>query len=337
MPRNPTAAQRAALAALLDKYGPIIRTAFMDAVYLARARVDVGALIEALDRGALGEAAEMLRMEQGDFSALREAIRQTYFSAGSDVGSLLPRQIAAAWGFDGQNQRAQALLEANGAALVQGIVEDAQEAVRRALVNAIESPRTGGLRAAALDITGRMSRATGRREGGIVGLTSEMTDWVINARADLTNLDRRYFTRKLRDRRFDRTVAAAIRDGRSLTQKQIDRITGRYKDRMLAYRGKKIAEDQAFRAQAESREEAMLQVIERPDVEDVTRKWQLGFPKEHRENHVALAGKVVSLGERYDLGNGITARCPHDADLPIGETAGCRCSAVYRVKLKRGV
>jgi len=106
---------------------------------------------------------------------------------------------------------------------------------------------------------------------------------------------------------------------------------------MLAYRGKKIAEDQAFRAQAESREEAMLQVIERPDVEDVTRKWQLGFPKEHRENHVALAGKVISLSERYDLGNGITARCPHDTDLPIGETAGCRCSAVYRVKLKRGV
>jgi phage protein D len=130
-------------------------------------------------------------------------------------------------------------------------------------------------------------------------------------------------------------VRRAIESGTPLTQAQIDKITGRYKDRLLAYRGKQVSENETFRAQAASREEAMMQVMERPDVETVTRKWQLGFPKEHRENHVALAGQRIDWTERFDLGNGITARCPHDPDLPIGESAGCKCSCVYRVKLRR--
>jgi len=340
MARNPTAAQKAALDALLKKFGPQIEKAFADAIYRARGRVNVGALIEAMERGDLYGAADMLRMEAGDFSALREAVRQTYFAAGEDVQGMLPGQIAAAWGFDGYNQRATAYIDQHGAALVQGIIDDTQAATQRALLDVLENPQERSLRSAALDITGRMAKTgtlKGQRVGGTLGLTSEQTGYVINARRDLVTLDSRYFTRKLRDKRFDRTVAKAIREGTPLTQTQIDKITGRYKDKLLAYRGKLISENEAFTAQAASREEAMQQVLDRPDVEDVTRKWQLGFPREHRENHAALAGKRISFSERFDLGGGVVARCPHDPDLPIGETAFCRCSCVYRVKLRRGI
>lgn len=354
MARNPTAAQRAALAALLEKYGPLIRDAFEAAIYRARARADIGGLIDALERGDVNGAVEMLRMDHGDFSALREAVRQTYMAAGEDVRYMLPRAIVATYGFDGSNQRARAWLEQHGAALVQGITEDSRTATQRAILDVLESRQERGLRSAALDITGRIAEVgplKGQRVGGIIGLTSEMTDETINARAILSNPDRlrEYFTidretGKLKpgrykriDKRFLRTVYSAWKNDRALTSAEIKRGMTQHKNKLLKVRGDMIAQHEAFQAQASSREEAMAQVLERPDVEDVTRRWQLGFPREHRQNHVALADKVISFNERFDLGNGITARCPHDEDLPISETGGCRCSCVYRVKLRRGV
>lgn len=349
MARNYTAAQRASLAALLNKYGPLIQKAFEEAFYKGRGRVDIRAVTDALERGALDEAVEMFRMEVGDFSALREAVRQTYFAAGDDVRGLLPRQIAAAWSFDGYNPRAVAYVDQHGANLVQGIVDDTRHATRRALLAVLEAPQDRSLRSAALDITGRLNRATGRREGGILGLTAEMTDEVLAARAMLSDpaLLRQYFIigrdgsikpRYARsDKRFLRTVYSAWKSGRALTVAEIERGMDGHKNKLLKIRGDMIAQHEAFQAQAASREEAMTQVLERPDVEDVTRRWQLGFPREHRQNHVALAGQVISFSDRFDLGGGITARCPHDEDLPASEVLGCRCSSVYRVKLKRGV
>ena len=127
------------------------------------------------------------------------------------------------------------------------------------------------------------------------------------------------------------------REGRALTTNEIRDGMMRHENRLLKRRGEAIAQHEAFTARSESREEAMLQVLDRPDVEDVTRRWQLGFPREHRPHHAALEGRVVSLRERFDLGNGLQARCPHDSELPLSETAGCRCSCVYRVKLKENL
>lgn len=336
MPRNPTAAQKAALDAFAKEWPPKIQKAFWDAVYRARARIDVDALTDALARGDVLGASEMLRLNANDFSSLREAMRGAYISAGEGMNGMLPQQIAAQWGFEGYNPRALTWIEQRGAALVQGITEDSQAATQRAILDVLERPQERSLRSAALDITGRMNRATARREGGILGLTAEQTQWAINARADLANLDARYFNRARRDKRFDKTVAAAIRNGRPLSQAQIDKITGRYKDKLLDMRGQIIARNEAFEAQASARHEAMRQVRERPDVEAVTKRWQLGFPVQHRDNHVALAGrKVADLEDRFDLGGGLTALHPHDADLPAGETINCRCSLVYRVRLRR--
>lgn len=334
---NPTAAQKAALNDLLDKFGPEIRDAFLKGVYRARSRADVGAIIAALEARDVERAADQLRLEQADFSALKEAMRAAYMAGGESAGDALPAAIAAKWGFDGQNSRAQAWISARSSDLIEGIVEDTKQAVRAALGAVLESPLDRSLRSAALDITGRVNTATGLREGGILGLTSAQTDWVLNAEQDLRTLDVRYFTRAQRDKRFDALVRKAIAAGTPLPEADIRRIMGRYKDKLLAYRGKVISEHETFEAQAEAREEAMRQVYERDDVEDVTRKWQLGFPREHRANHVALAGTRISFSERFDLGNGLTCRCPHDSDLPASEVLNCRCSVVYRVKLKPGI
>ncbi len=349
MARNPTAAQRAALSAFLDAWEPRLREAFLQAIYRSRATVDLQQLIEALERGRVDEAAEMLRIRTDLMSPLREAARGAYMAGGEGAATILPRQIAASFGFDGFNQRAVGFLERRGGELIQGLEEDSREAARNVMVSALEGEQNRSLRAVALDLVGRRQAAgslRGQRVDGIVGLSAEMTDELIRARAILSSPDRlrEYFivdreTGKAKPRyarsnlHFLRTVATAVREGRGLTAEEIERGMNGHKSKLLKARGELIARDQAFKAQAESREEAMLQVLERSDVEDVTRRWQLGFPREHRPHHVALAGQVISIRERFDLGNGITARCPHDSDLPASETLNCRCSCVYRVVL----
>ena len=50
---------------------------------------------------------------------------------------------------------------------------------------------------------------TGRRTGGIQGLPNSKASG-LNARDELSGLNANYFTRELRDKRFDKTVRAAI-------------------------------------------------------------------------------------------------------------------------------
>lgn len=49
-----------------------------------------------------------------------------------------------------------------------------------------------------------------------------------------------------------------------------------------------------------------------------------------RDNHKRLNGKWIPIDKKWDLGNGITAMCPHDPDLPIGELVNCNCLQIYR-------
>lgn len=337
MARNPTAAQLAAIKAALDQFPERVKAAFADAIFSARAAVDVAALVDALERGDAAGAVAQIELTESQLWRMAEEVRGVYLWSGdAQISAVAPAGFGgASWRFDGSNPIAQDWIATRGADLAQGIVADTKAATQRAILDVLESPMDRSLRAAALDIVGRTNKTTGRREGGILGLTAEQTDYAISARAELTRLDPHYFTRARRDKRYDAIVRKAIESGKALTQAEIDRITGRYKDRLLSYRGDLISQHETFAAQAAAREEAMRQTLLRNDVEAITKRWQLGFPKEHRANHVALKDTVVDFSERFDLGNGVTAACPHDAELPVGETAWCRCSCVYRVKLRK--
>lgn len=331
MARNLTAAQQAAIDALLSAYEPRVRDAFLAAIYSARAAVDLPALIEALERGDVARAVELLRLNQALLFPLDEAIRGAFLAGGQAVMPVLPRLVSATWAFDGRHPRAEAWIAEKGAQLVQGIGADL-DAVRGVILSGLEESR--GAREVALDITGRMNPATGRREGGIIGLTTQQTDYVISARQQLHNLDPAYFERQLRDRRFDALVRKAIRDGKPLSRADIDRITGRYKDRLLKARGDLIARNETFTAQAAGRDEAYRQIATRPDVQTVTVRWQHSPQRRGRPDHIAMDGKKITLGETFELPDFTRMKHPHDPAGGAKHSANCKCIAVYRVELR---
>jgi len=185
-------------------------------------------------------------------------------------------------------------------------------------------------RRTALDIGGRM--VNGTRQGGLVGLTSGQAGYVQNMRSDLSDPASmaNYFTRTRRDKRFDAIVRRAIADGRPVAQVDIDRMAGRYSDRLLALRGETIARTETLKALNAGRQEALEQLIENPNndvqAQDVVRAWDATSDSRTRETHAAADGQVVRQGEAFTVG-GFPMMYPGDTSMgaPGGETINCRC------------
>lgn len=232
--------------------------------------------------------------------------------------------------FDGRNQRAEAWLTGHSSDLVTEIIEDQREGIRTALRERMEggaNPRT-----TALDIVGRVNRQSKRREGGLVGLTSQQMRWVETMRAELSNPERieGYFERKRRDRRWDKVIRKAVAEGRPLTREQIDKITARYADRLLAYRGEVIARTESLAAFQTAQWDGIWQMIDSGQVQErqVSKIWRSAGDGRVRDSHVTMNGQEqpLMMPFRSPL-TGALMQHPHDRSLgaPAAEIIQCRC------------
>jgi hypothetical protein len=122
-------------------------------------------------------------------------------------------QVVLRW--DARNLTAETWLREHSAQLVTNIVADQQVAIRAAFSKGLA--RGANPTRAALEVVGRVNRVTGRGGGRVIGLTTVQSDYVARARDELLSGEpdqlRAYLNRKRRDKRFDRTITAAIRDG----------------------------------------------------------------------------------------------------------------------------
>lgn len=189
-------------------------------------------------------------------------------------------------------------------------------------------------RAVALDIAGRI--VDGKRAGGIIGLTSKQAGYVQSAREELENLSEAYFDRKLRDKRFDRTVAKAIRDGKKLSAADTQRIVDRYADKMLSFRADNIARTEAISALHHGQHEAYQQLVDAGKVraDQITKVWSATMDARTRDTHQAMNGQSVRFDGLFTSPSGAVLSFPHDAShgAPADEIIQCRCFVNYRIK-----
>ncbi len=222
--------------------------------------------------------------------------------------------------------------------LIEGIVEDTKDAVRAV----VEAGQIDGRnpRSTALEIVGRVNRVTGQREGGIIGLNSQQTDALIRARRELESGNpaqlRNYLTRARRDRRYDRIVEKAIADGKPVSRADVDRITGRYKDRLLQLRGETIARTETLAGLNAGKEEGIRQLIDSGKVprSQVKKIWRATGDSRTRDSHMALDKAEAGIDEAFVSPlTGARMLFPHDTSLgaPASETIQCRC--YYEIKI----
>jgi hypothetical protein len=332
---------RQQLLELVDALAPTLEKAFLDAIDDIKSEIVLREVIEALERRDAEAAIEALHIDPAAFRPLSEAVREAFNQGGSLVIRNLPGlrnpmggRVVVRW--DGSNQRAEAVIREQSSTLISGIEEGTRQLAREKIAAGFSQGQ--GPRAIALDLAGRQSRTTGLREGGLIGMTPRLGATVENARSALSAGDVKgmvkYLTLERRDRRFDRQVMKAIKDGIALAPEVVQRITGRLSDRYVKLRAETIASTETAMSANAAQHEAYLQMLDRTgrDPSLVTRQWRSAGDSRVRHTHQALnATEVTGMDAPFQSPSGALMRFPGDASLGAGpaEVIGCRCICFY--------
>ncbi|MBK3745292.1 head morphogenesis protein [Paraburkholderia aspalathi] len=335
--------------ALIADFEPILRASFLASIADIKSNVQLRLVVERLERNDIAGAIEALHIDATAFRPLDKAILAAFEGGGIAAVSRLP-QLRDPSGnvlvvrFDVRHLDAERWLTQHSSNLITAITTDIKEAARIALTAGMEAGRNP--RSTALDVVGRINRATGRREGGILGLTSTQTGYVENARLELLSGDpaslRNYLTRNRRDRRFDRAVTAAIRGEKPLPADTVTRMLGQYENSLLKLRGDTIARTETISALNASNQEAFRQGLEKTEytAQDVTRVWKTASDERVRHDHRAMSNvEVVGLDTPFTLPDGSQMLYPGDTSLgaSASQTINCRCTQFLRLDFLKNI
>lgn len=336
-----TRAQRQVYADLLERYGRQVADAFFRAIDNIRSAAEVQRLTAAIEAGQYEEALEALHIEPEAFNELADRIREAHAEGGRKAAEGMPSRrpdgTALVVRFDGRNPEAEAWLSRHSSDLITRLTAEQRQMVRESLSDAMR--RGVNPRQAALDIVGRINRATGKREGGVLGLSAPQEGYVRAAREQLASADpaqlRAYLTRTRRDRRFDRSVAKAIREEAALPPDIAAKAITAYERRLLKLRGETIGRVEAMTSLQQAKFEAYRQAVASGKVaaNAVRKVWRSASDLRVRHTHRNLNGDSVGLQEAFVSPSGARLRFPMDTGLGAGpdEIVNCRCDAEYRI------
>lgn len=272
-----------------------------------------------------------------------DRIEQAYYDAAESSVDGWPKRIKTPFGlvrpsFDARNPRVEEDLRNYSSQWITRITDEARDNVRSVLEQGMingDNPRR-----VALDIVGRVNPTTGKREGGIIGLAANEERWVNSTRRYLQQLDEKYFTLNLRDKRFDSTVRKAIDENKPLSQDTVSKLLTSYKNRALKYRAEAVSRTEAIQALNRGEKASIDQAISDGylSTKQVKKWWDDVRDARTREGHKAAGKKysrenAIDLEEAFVLVDGERLLFPGDSSL--GATAKnivhCRCQARYTV------
>ncbi len=329
---------------LIDAWDPILRRAFLEAVNNMRSQADVQQIVRMLESRDVAGALAAVGLDPVAFRPFDKAITDAFEAGGNFTAKALP-VIRDAAGFKTvfqfaiRNPAAEAWLRDHSSTLVREVLDDQRDMIRGFLTEGLA--RGANPRTSALDLVGRIG-ASGRREGGSLGLTSSQEGWV-RAYADelASNKPGAALERALRDRRFDAAVRRAAEKGEAVPAELRAKMVASYRNRSLRYRAETIARSETLRSLHQAQDESMRQAVAGGAVQqdNVTGVWRVAKPrgKNARESHTPMDGQVARFGRPFTTGSGIKIMFPGDPNAPISETASCRCFREMRVDFLQGV
>ena len=343
-------ARRETILDLLERLAPDVGKAFEESIRNMRSDVRIGAVESAIAEYMRNPSPDrvqavigLLNLDDAYFTPLDRAMRGAYEQGGDwAVDQLVSQargqgvQISAR--FNSRNERAERVVRERSSWRITEILDDKREVVRTTLANALErgtAPRT-----VARDLVGRINRATGRREGGIVGLHSEQAAQAQRVYDILRDDPRAYFVKdrktgrwkpryKGTDRRMDATVLKAIREGKPVPVDQARAIVTRYRGRLLQQRGETIARTELLGSLNAAQDEGLQQMIDKGHVaqDAVESVWDAALDGDTREEHRGLDGQRRRQGEPFVSPSGYQLLYPGDTSLgaPAEMVINCRC------------
>lgn len=326
--------------ALADKLEPDLRKAFLAAIDGIKSSAKIKKIELAIISRDFEALFVSIGIDEKFFAPLAKQIGDTFNSGGVYQMGHLPVRPASlppvVLVFQGRNLRAENWVRQKSSELITSIVPKQKAAIKRVIETGLSKGQNP--RKIALDIVGRIS--TGKRRGGIIGLADNQIGWLEKAQEELTGpISKKdlsnYLDRKLRDKRFDGQVRQAAKSEKPLTQKQIDKISGRYSDRLLKSRADAIAQHETLEALNAGKFEALQQLVDDGVIakEHNELEWDSTGDGLVRPQHQHLDGQTVKIGDPFVADDGSRLLYPHDTSLGASAAmvVGCRCYAKPKI------
>lgn len=303
--------------ALIDRAEPRVRRRFLKLIDASR---DLGGLEEIAGLLEAGRVDDALQISNQIMPGLSTTLERVYGEAGLSAAQVLRSQRDTLFDFNTLNDRAVRSLQNTRLRLVREFTAEQSAATREILSDAFAR--------------GLAPVEQARLLKGSIGLTQRQARAVNNYRRLLERGSSEALSRKLRDRRFDPSIKAAIRGDRALSSAQIDRMVERYRERYIQYRARTIARTETQAAAWAGDEELWAQAIEEGiiDTEDLTNIWNIAL-RNVRESHKAMNKQEQPFGKPFKSGLGNNLRFPGDPFAPAEDSVNCQC--VIARKLKR--
>lgn len=332
---------RQQLSDLIDKLSPEMEKAFRAAIDDIKSEIVLKEVVGFLERRDIEGAIRALHIDPAAFRPLTEALRQAYNSGGLLTSQNMPRlfdpmgsRVVFRW--DVSNQGAEANIRTLSSALITNVSEGTIAAARETIVAGYSTG--AGPNKIALDLVGRKSPVTGKREGGVLGLNGPQAELVERTRINLLSgepsLMKKYLGLKTRDKRLDGAVKRAIAAGKPLDADTLNKVLMRLRDNNLRLRGNTVARTETLTAVLSAKHEAFLQALSKSnrDASLVTRKWRSAGDGRVRHTHMILhAQEVRGMDLPFQSTSGAMLRYPGDTSLGAGagEVINCRCDVEY--------
>ena len=322
---------------------PAVRELFIQAMQQVADDAQIQEMIKAIENNDLEALYRASGFTPVVLNSLIDKIEEVYEKAANLTIDGWPKRIRTPLGlakpvFNIRNEKVEEDLKNFSSNFVKNIDNEVRENLRFALSEGME--RGDNPRQTALNIVGRVNTSTKKREGGIIGLSTNQARWSASARRYLENLDDKYFNLELRDKRFDSLVKKAIAEGKKLTKEDVTRLVTAYERKALKYRGDAIARTETIQSINRAERVAIAQNIEEGLIkeEQVRKWWDDSGDSRTRLSHLALGNKynknnTIGFNEPFETSTGSRLLYPGDSSLGANprEIVHCRCVARYKI------
>ena len=316
---------------LVEAWEPILKRAFLDSVYALRSQAQLDLIIRMLEADNFEAAIRAVGLDPVAFRAFDKSLFNAFEAGGNFTSSALPvvklsDGFKVTFQFNVRNPAAEQWLSQHSSKLVSEITDDTRVMLRDVFTKGMAkglNPRT-----VALDVVGRVNPLTGRRENGLLGVTSSQQKWIENYADELASDNpRAALSRTLRDKRFDRAVIKAVESGEAIPASLQNKMVTAYTNRALRYRAENLARSEAMTALHEAQQQSMEQAVQTGAItqQDVKFTWRTASDDRVRDSHETMDGQEVAMGEMFITGDSVPIEFPGDPNAPIEETASCRC------------
>lgn len=342
------------LEALAAKLQPAIAKAMLAALEKVASLIDLDAVAKALEAGRLDQVMAMLGGNAMEAAydpvraELRGAVDAGAMAALAAIPSPNPLMVVR---FDSLNPNVVSYVRNYTFSLIREVTREQVSAVRQTV--------TAGL------VAGKNPRAVARDVKQTVGLTDRQAKAVLNFRRELETFHARktaagwnlgakisrapggaqtfavdpdgnpldgIMERRLRDFRFDRTLANAMKTGKPLKPEQIDKMVEAYQRKYLQYRSQTIARTEAIRSLNAGQHLAWEQAVEQGVVKAdlIRRRWVVA--KDERTCPTCRPIPRMNQGdEGFGIGVNQEFRTPAGPMRLPPAHPNCRCTVFVRV------